>query len=152
VQQKGEQLAQAKGQVGLAIFDLSLDLLGHLPESVGLAQALVVLNLAAAGQVRRGGSGQLGVRGQLEQEPAQGRQQQVSGPVGKGPHPFPHRFRGRSGCGQVLHQAAEAQADDQIQPDHLLQQLKHVLPVGMHKVRQQTVGATTRLTAEPLNA
>jgi len=57
VQQKGEQLAQAKGQTGLVAFDLSIDLLGHLPESVGLAQAVVVLNLAAAGQVRRGGSG-----------------------------------------------------------------------------------------------
>ena len=62
MEQKGEQLAHAKGQAGLATFDLSIQLLGQLPESVGLGQALVVLNLAAAGQVRRGWAGQLGLR------------------------------------------------------------------------------------------
>ena len=65
MEQKGEQLAHAKGQAGLAIFDLSIQLLGQLPESVGLGQSLVVLNLAAAGQVRRGWTGQLGLWRQL---------------------------------------------------------------------------------------
>ena len=54
MQQKGEQLTHAKGQAGLAIFDLSIQLLGQLPEGMGLGQSLVVLNLVAAGQVRRG--------------------------------------------------------------------------------------------------
>ena len=57
MEQKGEQLTQAKGQAGLAIFDLSIQLLGQLPERVGLGQSLGVLNLTAAGQVRRGWTG-----------------------------------------------------------------------------------------------
>ena len=65
MEQKGEQLAHAKGQAGLAAFDLGIQLLGQLPESMGLGQSLVVLNLAATGQVRWGWSGQLGLRGQL---------------------------------------------------------------------------------------
>jgi hypothetical protein len=65
MEQKEEQLADAKGQSGLAAFDLSIQLLGQLPESVGLGQSVVVLNLAAAGQVRRGWSRQLGLRDQL---------------------------------------------------------------------------------------
>jgi hypothetical protein len=36
MQQKREQLAHAKGQARLALFDLSIQLLGQLPESVGL--------------------------------------------------------------------------------------------------------------------
>jgi hypothetical protein len=152
MEQKGEQLAHAKSQAGLAIFDLSIHLLGQLPESVGLGQALIVLNLPAAGQVRRGWSGQLGLRGQLEQEPGQGGQQQVSGPIRKGSDPLSHRFWGWTGFGQLVHQAAEAQTDDEIQPDHPLQQLKHVLTVGMQKVRQQTVGPTTQPATDPLNA
>ena len=76
----------------------------------------------------------------------------MSGPVGKGPDPFSHGFRGWSGFGQLVHQPAEAQTDDEIEPDHPVQQLKHVMTVGMQKVRQQTVGATTQPTADPLNA
>jgi hypothetical protein len=71
------------------------------------------------------------LRGHLEQEPGQGRQQQVSGPVGKGPDPFPDRFRGWTGFGQLVHQPAEAQADDEIQPDDPVQQRKHVMTVGV---------------------
>jgi hypothetical protein len=152
MEQKGEQLAHAKGQARLALFDLSIHLLGQLPESMGLGQSLGVLNLAAAGQVRRGWTGQLGLRGHLEQEPGQGRQQQVSGPVGKGPDPFPDCFRGWTGFWQLVHQPAEAQTDDEIQPDHPLQQRKHVMTVGVQKVRQQTMGAPTQPAADPLNA
>ena len=65
MQQKGEQLANAKGQAGLAIFDLGIQLLGQLPEIVGLGQSLVVLNLAAASQVRRGWTRQFGLWRQL---------------------------------------------------------------------------------------
>jgi hypothetical protein len=36
MEQKGEQLTHAKGQAGLALFDLSIHRLGQLPESVGL--------------------------------------------------------------------------------------------------------------------
>jgi hypothetical protein len=36
VEQKGEQVTHAKGQARLALFDLSIQLLGQLPESVGL--------------------------------------------------------------------------------------------------------------------
>ena len=43
MEQKGEHLAHAKGQAGLVTFDLSIQLLGQLPESVGLGQSLVVL-------------------------------------------------------------------------------------------------------------
>jgi hypothetical protein len=63
MEQKGEQLAHAKGQAGLAAFDLGIQLLGQLPESVGLGQSVAVLKLAAASQVRWGWSGQLGLWG-----------------------------------------------------------------------------------------
>ena len=152
MQQKGEQVADAKGQAGLVTFDLGIQLLGQLPEIVSLGQSLLELNLAAAGQMRWGWSGQLGLRGQLEQEPAQGRKQQMTGPIGKGSHPFSHSFRGWTGFWQMVHQAAEAQTDDEIEPDHPLQQRKDVMTVGMQKVGQQTVGATTDLAANPLNA
>jgi hypothetical protein len=76
----------------------------------------------------------------------------MSGSVGKGPDPFSDRFRSWSGFWQAVHQAAEAQTDDEIEPDHPVQQLEDVMPIGVQKVRQQTVGATTLLAADPLNA
>ena len=57
MEQKGEQLTHAKGQAGLAAFDLSIQLLGQLPKSVGLGQSVVMLNLTAASQVSWGWPG-----------------------------------------------------------------------------------------------
>lgn len=73
MQHKGEQLLDRKDQLGLAIFDLGVQLLGHLPELVGLFQPLL-LGWPAAGQMQRACSGQFGLRGQTQQEAGQGRQ------------------------------------------------------------------------------
>ena len=75
----------------------------------------------------------------------------MAGAVGEGVDPLAYGGRRRPILGQLAHQPSPAEADEQVQGDHLLQERDDKAAVGMEKVRQQGVGAPARFAADALD-
>ena len=91
----------------------------------------------------------------MQQHPKGTRQQvveeQVAGAIGEGVDPFAHGGVSGAVLGQLAHQAPPAEADEQVEGDHLLQESDDETAVGMEKVRQQGVGTAARFAADALD-
>ena len=131
--------------------DLSVESFGQPPPGMRFLQTATSGEIRHPIEVLRGLFGQFGVRLEDERVAQQAVKEQMSGSVGKGSYPLAYRGTGRPLAVQLSHQAPPAQASEEIERDHVLQQRDDKVAVRMQKVGQQAVGPTTDLAAHALD-
>lgn len=128
-------------------------MLGQAPESVGVSQAPTLGVVRNAVEVLgRGPLWQLEQGINLHHAAAEPGEEQLSSPVRKGGDPLADGGADRARTLQMLHQSIDAQTKVEIPGYKALQEGNRVVPEGMQKVGEQTVGAPTGLTADALHA
>ena len=152
MKQEREQLVRRKVQTGSFGLDQSVEMLGQKPETVSafyaatfgrIADAVEMAGRRRIWQICQGVESQKLAGQEIEQEFARA--------VGKGGDPFPNSRASRVQTREPVHQATDAQPGDEIEGDDALQQTDHVMPIGMQKVRQQAMRATTDLAPNPMD-
>lgn len=150
----GQQKEAPKGlsiEMRQADLDLGIELLSQEPEGMRFFQAPALALLRDAAQMLWRLAGELDTGSEREQVAQQVVEEQVAGAIGERVDPFAHGGVSGAVLGQLAHQAPPAEADEQVEGDHLLQESDDKAAMGMKKVRQQGVGATAHLAADALD-
>jgi len=142
--QKREELSGGKAEMRQASLDLGIEMLGQEPEGMRFFEAPAFALLRDAVQMSGRLAGELDSGHERQQVAQQAVEEQVTGTVSEGVNPLAHGGMSRTPLGQLPHQAPPAKTDEQVEGEHLLQETDDETAIGMEKVGQQGMGATTR--------
>jgi hypothetical protein len=153
VEDEGEQLIGPEVEARHPNLGLGIQVLGQLPEAMGTSQAVPLDGTQRPIEVIGYWSlWQLSQRSDSHHPAKEHIKQQLPGSIGKGRDPLSHSRAAGTATRQTLHEAIDAQTNQKVERDDVLQKQDLVMPKGVQEVGKQAVRAPADLAADSLHA
>ena len=132
---------------------LGIQVLGQLPKTMGTSQAVLLDGTQGPIEVIGYWSlWQLSQRSNFHHPAQEHIKQQLPGSIGEGRDPLSHGRAAGTAARHTLYEAIDAQTNQKVERDDVLQKQDLVMPIGVEEVGEQAVGAPAGLAADSLHA